>query len=262
MEPFRLTFGIPNMSNRGFQFASYNDDSSIGATLMTIGSDGDASLAGSFHADNDINASRNISSGGSIFSYSDISASGDIYANGYMGVVLDQKNYPLITRGYDKFSSGYYSGSGRWGLFMEPHRLTFGIPDIGGKGFQFSTYNDDSSINPPLMTIMQDGNVNIKGKLTRNEVTGNTNLIPFAMGCVNSYGDILSGSGNFTVTWYNSEYRIHIDNFTANANNHIIIASPFSAVPFYCAFNYNGDLIVAFDGGSKLSFYFVVYQMN
>ena len=86
---------------------------------------------------------------------------GSLFLNSQSGIVLDQGNLPLITRGYDPFTSGAYSGLGRWGMFMEPFYLTLGMPQIPGRGFQFVTYDNNSAINKILMRVNENGNVGI-----------------------------------------------------------------------------------------------------
>lgn len=85
---------------------------------------------------------------------------GTMYINSQNGISLNQGNLPLITRGYDPFTSGAYSGLGRWGLFMEPFYLTLGVPDIGGRGIRFVEYNENSTITDTMMTL-KEGNLGI-----------------------------------------------------------------------------------------------------
>ncbi|KKU73177.1 MAG: hypothetical protein UX98_C0010G0019 [Parcubacteria group bacterium GW2011_GWA2_47_26] len=78
-----------------------------------------------------------------------------------LGVLLDGADRPLITRGYDPFTDGNYKRSGRWGIFMEPNRLTIGVPNLPGKGIQFASYDPSSEIVERLMSIQVDGKVGI-----------------------------------------------------------------------------------------------------
>ncbi len=87
--------------------------------------------------------------------------SGDAYVNGGLGVVLNQQDRPLITRGWDAFATGNYAGAGRWGVFMEPSTLTFGVPAAAGKNFQWSTYADNSAVAATLMLLNQSGQLGI-----------------------------------------------------------------------------------------------------
>jgi len=82
--------------------------------------------------------------------------------NNSAGIMLNAADRPMITRGWEAFSSGNYSGAGRYGLFMEPGATTLGIP-AGGvfRRHAFVTYNADSTINTTLMTIHENGNVGI-----------------------------------------------------------------------------------------------------
>jgi hypothetical protein len=82
--------------------------------------------------------------------------------NNTSGVLLSAADRPMITRGFDPFVSGNYSGAGRWGLFMEGGATTLGIPAGGsGRRHQFVSYNDNSTINTTYMTILETGNVGI-----------------------------------------------------------------------------------------------------
>jgi hypothetical protein len=77
------------------------------------------------------------------------------------GLILDAENAPLITRGWDAFTSGNYSGLGSWGLFLEPGTLTVGIPAISNRNIQMATYNANSTVQTALMSLLQNGNVGI-----------------------------------------------------------------------------------------------------
>jgi hypothetical protein len=88
---------------------------------------------------------------------------GNIAADGPLGVVLAAANRPLITRSWDAFTSGIYQGLGRWGVFMEPNALTFGVPNIANKRFQWVRYADNSTVASTLMTLTQDGNLQLAG---------------------------------------------------------------------------------------------------
>jgi len=106
-------------------------------------------------------ASSNFNISGSGTIGGDQTVAGNAYVNGGLGVVLNGQDRPLITRGYDAFTSGSYSGAGRWGLFMEPSTLTFGVPALASRNFQWATYNAGSTINATLMTLTQGGSLGI-----------------------------------------------------------------------------------------------------
>lgn len=84
----------------------------------------------------------------------------DIYSYGSKGVVLNAADSPMITRGWDAFTSGAYSGLGRWGLFMEPAYLTLGYPNVAGRGVKVSRYNADST-KTDILTIDSSGNLTV-----------------------------------------------------------------------------------------------------
>jgi hypothetical protein len=91
-----------------------------------------------------------------------LDVSGTIYASTTMGIMLSSADRPIITRGWDEFTSGTYANIGRWGLFMEPGALTFGLPQGGsGRRHQFVSWNANSTIDKTMMTILETGNVGI-----------------------------------------------------------------------------------------------------
>ncbi|MBI5385935.1 MAG: hypothetical protein HZA90_14750 [Verrucomicrobia bacterium] len=77
------------------------------------------------------------------------------------GIHLSAADEPMIVRDWDVFdpsAPGGKAGIGRWGLFMEPHRLTLGLPgdDLPGKLLQVAKYAPDGTPTP-LMTVDQAG---------------------------------------------------------------------------------------------------------
>ncbi|KAJ3347136.1 hypothetical protein GGF32_007074 [Allomyces javanicus] len=76
--------------------------------------------------------------------------------NNTNGIVLNAGDYPLITRAYDTFSSGTYSGLGRWGMFLSGGYLTMGFPKTASKYFEVASFGADST-KTSLMTIANDG---------------------------------------------------------------------------------------------------------
>jgi hypothetical protein len=76
------------------------------------------------------------------------------------GIMLDAADYPMITRGFDTFTTGKYVNVGRWGLFMEPHTLVLGIPNMSNKSVRVKAF-ESNSIGTDLVTIMQNGNVGV-----------------------------------------------------------------------------------------------------
>ncbi len=83
------------------------------------------------------------------------------------GVVLHPADSPLITRGWDAFTSGPKTGLGRWGLFMENSHLVAGIPDLRGRFFQVAKYAEDGS-RQELATVDFVGNLTLAGSLSQN----------------------------------------------------------------------------------------------
>jgi hypothetical protein len=85
-------------------------------------------------------------------------AAGGVRLESGLGISLNAADAPLITRGHDPFTSGAYTGLGRWGLFMENMRLAIGIPDVGGRYFEVAKYAANGT-SVPLLTLDQGGNL-------------------------------------------------------------------------------------------------------
>jgi hypothetical protein len=104
----------------------------------------------------------------------DVVTSGNIKStNSSLGINLNGVDRPFITRAFDLFTSGNYDTLGRWGVFMEPGALTFGIPNNNNSGtkYQFATYNDNSAIGTIPMTIESTGIVRISIATASTSVT-------------------------------------------------------------------------------------------
>ncbi len=121
---------------------------------------------------------------------------GNSYVNGALGVVLNGQDRPLITRGYDAFTSGNYTGAGRWGVFMEANNLTLGVPAIASRNFQWATYNANSTIGSTLMTLLQNGNLGIGTPTPGQKLEVNGTAL------INSTYDLLLRDTNHGLGWY------------------------------------------------------------
>lgn len=117
--------------------------------------------------------------------------------NSTHGINLNGADRAMITRRFDVFSSGIHQGLGRWGLFMEPSRLTLGIPNVPGKEVAISKYNANS-VAIPILTINENGAL-------RRPSSGISDLLPIAMGTIRGNNTnialITGGSGNFNAVW-------------------------------------------------------------
>lgn len=99
------------------------------------------------------------------------------FDNSWKGVQLNAADRPFITRGFDPFTSGVYNGLGRWGVFMEPSRLTMGIPNLPGKVFQVARYelngNHTSLFGVDVNGALQlNGNTGTQGQVLTSNGTG------------------------------------------------------------------------------------------
>lgn len=97
-----------------------------------------------------------------------VDATAQLYVNGSGTagrIKLNGADLPMITNAFDNFSSGAYSGAGRWGMFMESSQLVLGFPNISGKYFRVKAFNADSS-STTVCTIDNSGNLTVPGNIT------------------------------------------------------------------------------------------------
>lgn len=94
------------------------------------------------------------------------------------GIHLNADDEPIITRDWNPFAANAPAskqGIGRWGLFMEPTKLTLGIPETNNIGdtvsryFQVVRYSTNGNYTT-LMSVDQNGTTVIKGTVTANGV--------------------------------------------------------------------------------------------
>ena len=152
-------------------------------------------------------------------------------------ILLNAADLPMITNGFDKFTSGAYNGAGRWGMFMETSQLVLGCPTTGA--FTFKHFNADST-STERMRIDDSGNVlmgatstasffdgilNVQGRTHLRQstaanaflygwnqaTTGTRELIIFGVGA--TFTQLGGISTNGTTTTYNtlSDYRLKED---------------------------------------------------
>jgi hypothetical protein len=169
---YSATFGMYNTARavNSFVVGAYNDSTDT-PSPTTMGADDRIFQVGNGYADaarsNAMTILRNGNIGiGRLVPIERLDISGNInLINSNKGIILDAQNKPLITRGWDVFTSGDYAGIGRWGLFMENSALTIGIPNIADRAFRISTYNDNSTIVANHFTMTSAGNAGFGAQL-------------------------------------------------------------------------------------------------
>ncbi|HEY9704254.1 MAG TPA: hypothetical protein V6C58_17515, partial [Allocoleopsis sp.] len=120
---------------------------------------------------------------------------------GRLGIDLYAADFPLVTRRHDTFTSGTYSGVGRWGLFMEPGAITIGKPTGAGKNFKVSNYNADST-KSDLLTVNDSGDLSLTSTTASTNTTTGSITTPGGVGIggnLNVGGALAKGSGTFDI---------------------------------------------------------------
>jgi hypothetical protein len=113
-----------------------------------------------------------------------------------------------------------------------------------------------------------NGSININGKITRSSSTGLVNLIPLCYGSIDAAGNIISGTGNFTVSKIATGFYA-ISNASLDANCIVSVTSRSVdlnnlAVRMYTTTFHDGDWYVISANSSAQAadcgFHFTVYK--
>ncbi len=192
----------------------------------------------------------------------ELSSGNILLSNSNLGIRLNAADRPMITRGWNPFTSGPYAGIGRWGLFKEPNNLVFGIPgDVTGSAFEFAGWYPNAG---RLLLILID----VSGKMTRPN-TNSADLLPIAYGNVSSTGTIMTGTGNFIVAKVGvGTYQIKIPGTTYSTTHYTtlvtvsgVIISAYGSLLDVGTPGTNGVLVIIKNstGAVDASFSFLVY---
>ena len=81
-----------------------------------------------------------------------------------------------------------------------------------------------------------NGTIKLTGEVNRT-ATGDANMIPIAYGTIQENNDILSGSGNFTITDLGAGHKqITVTSVSLTIGNHTIVGSTFATLPRFSSF--------------------------
>lgn len=114
-----------------------------------------------------------------------------------------------------------------------------------------------------------EGEVYVDGDIRRNYSGGSASATPIAYGFVEAFGQIRSGTGNFSVTWdsVNARYLVDIDNEDYRFRDYTTIITPAASSPYIVATSsVSGALVVSiFDplngySQAQANFQFVTYK--
>jgi hypothetical protein len=180
---------------------------------------------------------------GNIRSRNDILVDGGVTANS--DLVINNTNAILQLRSSGE-NKGYYQLSG--------DNVRMGTNSGNTTGNLIIRMNGNDRV-----TVTPNGNMDLDGKITRTAVTGNAPLLPVCMGQVSSGGNIINGTGNFTVVRSSTAwYELSCPLFTSTS---IILVTPLTGVDrFIGAFDTPGKIAVV--ASADFPFQFVVYNLN
>ena len=138
----------------------------------------------------------------------------------------------------------------------------------GGSVVYLTTNSDKVGIGTttPSEKLEVDGNIKLSGEVNRS-AQNSADLIPIAYGVISYDANVLSGSGNFTVSHpATGDYRITISGETFNSNDYTVVASArnTTGARIVTVGDKNGDLRICVwksDGSATdNTFHFVVYK--
>jgi hypothetical protein len=150
-----------------------------------------------------------------------LQVAGDLFVNDNTttgnGVQLKSADRPLITRGWDAFTSGTKTGVGRWGLYMEPAELFLGSPgtdyanclvSIGGylvngtKQSNLTVNNYTRSVgigtSNPIAALQVSAIPSTNGDSVYQIVPFDTNTATSRVGAGISFGGYYNGTTDYT----------------------------------------------------------------
>ncbi|GAL61554.1 hypothetical protein [Algibacter lectus] len=192
-----------------------------------------------------------------------------------MGSATQASSYASTAMGYFTKASGYNSvAMGALTNAESLNSLVIGQYNIGGGSsdlwvatdplFEIGNGLDQDNKNNAL-TVLKNGNTIFDAEVhTKN--TGNANMLPIAYGLVESNGNILNGTGNFTASITGNVFTINIDNETFTHENNVCFITPISGGFRTSSISSSGGNVTVrifnSDGNtSSTSFQFMVYKL-
>lgn len=216
---FSSTFGMYNLAKsvNGFVIGAYNDTTDTPNPTAMAWPDRIFTVANGIDDANRSNAMTILRTGatgiGILTPVERLEVNNNIRLhNSSKGIILDAQDRPLITRAWDTFTSGNYTGLGRWGLFMEQNNITIGIPKLPGKAFSISTYNDNSTVNTIPFLLLENGNTGLGTYPLARLHVGDSSVVFTAPSVLPVPGNTpVSGPGN-RMMWYADKAAFRVGN--------------------------------------------------
>lgn len=261
------------------------DSIGIGTTIPSqrLDVNGNIRTRDNLVADNNITAAGvisggTISSSGSLFVNGTSSLNGDVTTNNDViinnsGATLQLRDGSNVNRGYfqlsgDNVRMGTNSGNTNGDLIIRMNgtdRVTVrengnvGIGNTGNPIYKLAITGDTYS----------DGDINLTGKVMRTSVTGSNSLLPVCYGRVAPNGTIISGTGNFTITYFpNGGVPYYtINSSTITTSSIVVVSSPFKGSIVSADVVSSGLIRVDafdpyFDDYPAIEFNFIIYTPN
>ena len=192
-----------------------------------------------------------------------------------MGYSTQASSFASTAMGYFTKASGYNSvAMGSFTNAESLNSMAVGKFNIGGGNSEVWVVTDplfeignglDAGNKNNALTIYKDGNAQFDGEI-QHTATGAANLVPIAYGLIESNGNILNGTGNFTASVSNNVFTININNETFNHENNVCFITPISGGFRTSSISSSGGNVTVrifnSDGNTtSSSFQFMVYKL-
>ena len=170
----------------------------------------------------DSSDNRNVGIGYQSLNSTDIGDNNVAY--GYQSLISNSTGSNNIAIGYETLNNNI-TGSSNIAIGFQA-----GYNETGSNRL----YIDNSGTNNALIygefdtdLVRVNGTLDVTNEVNR-EATGNANIVPIAYGTVESNGNVLSGTGNFTASITGGVISISVNTVTLSVNNTSCLVTPYS----------------------------------
>ncbi|MDO7136159.1 hypothetical protein [Algibacter lectus] len=192
-----------------------------------------------------------------------------------MGYLTEASGDTSTAMGFRTEASGDFSTAmGRSTKAESYNSMAVGAFNIGGGSSNLWVATDplfeignglDLDNKNNALTIYKNGDAQFDGEI-QHTATGTANLVPIAYGLIESNGNILNGTGNFTASVSNNVFTINIDNENFSHENNVCFITPISGGFRTSSISSSGGNVTVrifnSDGNTtSSSFQFMVYKL-